>query len=217
QFAYTWGHSLGNTDITDSSGGQNANNSFLDPFNPSGDYGNSTINPPHIFVGNIVYDLPALTGHDGFVRQTLGSWELASILSYASGPSLTVLAGSAGAANGLLGDGFGSSERPNRVVGASCKASGLGPLQWLNPGAWTLDHYALGTYPTSGRGVCLGPGIAQTDFSIDKNFKATERVSIKFSLDFFNLFNKTQFRADSIGTSFASGATLCYSVSPCAG
>jgi len=217
QFAYTWGHSLGNTDITDSSGGQNNQNSFLDSSNPRGDYGNSSINRPHIFVGNIVYNLPALTGHNGFLRYALGSWELASILSYASGPSLTVFAGSSGAPGGLIGDGFSNSERPDRVAGVSCRASGSGPLQWLNPGAFTLDHYALGSYPTSSRGVCLGPGIAQTDFSVAKNFKATERVNIKFSLDFFNLFNKAQFRADSIGTTLSSGGTLCDAASPCAG
>src|SRR5207245_522909 len=99
--------------------------------NPRGDYGNSTINRPHIFVGNIVYNLPALTGQNAFMRQTLGSWELASILSYASGPSITALAGT-GAPGGLIGGGFSSNERPNRVAGQSCRASGSNPLQWLN-------------------------------------------------------------------------------------
>jgi hypothetical protein len=166
-------------------------------------------------VGSLVYNLPALSGQNAFVRNTVGGWELSSILNYASGPSVTPLAGTTGAPGGLLGDGYGGNERPDRVAGQSCRASGLGPLQWLNPAAFTLDHYALGTYPTSGRGVCQGPGIADTDFSIRKNFKLGERVTAKLSVDFFNLFNKTQFRADTINESLSgTGGTVCNATSP---
>jgi len=217
QFAYTWSKSLANTDITDSSGGQNAANTFLDPNNPHFDYGPTTINRPQVFVGNIVYHLPALTGQNKLLQTAVGGWELASILSYTSGPSLTVLTGSSGAPGGLMGTGFNNVERPNRVEGVSCHNSGGPVTSWFNPAAWTLDHYALGALPTSGRGVCAGPGIANTDFSIDKNFKLGERVTMKFGVDFFNFFNKTQFRGDSISTSFSNGGTLCTAASPCAG
>jgi len=195
QFAYTYSHSLANTDITDSSGGLSQGNSLLDPLNPRLDYGNSTINRPSIFVGNIVYTLPALSGQSKALQTAAGGWELSSILSYASGPSISIWAGGA-APNGLVGSGntAGGNERPNRVAGQGCRASGNSdPLQWLNPNGWTLDHYQLGQDPTSPRGACYGPGIANTDFSIRKNFKITERVTAKFSMDFFNLFNKPQF------------------------
>src|SRR5207253_10795772 len=77
----------------------------------------------------------------------------------------------------------------------------------LNSCNYTHYHYAIGAAsPTSPLRVCLGPGLAQTDFSIRKNFKVTERVSAKFSMDFFNLFNKTQFRADQIGTGLTGAA-----------
>jgi len=215
QFAYTWSKSLANTDITDSSGGSNALNTYLDALNPRIDYGPTQINRPHIFVGNIVYNAPTLAGQNSFVRTGLGGWEISSILSYTSGPSLTVLAGGTGAPGGVMGTGFNSGERPNRVAGVSCRAHGA--LSWLNPAAFTLDHYVLGSDPTSPRGVCLGPGNAQTDFSVAKNFKITERVTAKFSMDFFNLFNKTQFIATSINTSFSNNGTVCTAAAPCAG
>jgi hypothetical protein len=211
QFAYTYSHSLANTDLTDSSGGLSQGNSLLDPFNPRLDYGNSTINRPQIFVGNIVYSLPTLASQNKLVRTAAGGWELSSILSYATGPSLSVWAGGA-APNGLVGSGntAGGNERPNRVADQSCRASGNSdPLQWLNPNAFTLDHYVLGSDPSSPRGVCLGPGIANTDFSVRKNFKITERVTAKFSMDFFNLFNKPQFGANTINTTLSNNAVVC--------
>jgi hypothetical protein len=218
QFAYTWSKSLANTDISDSSGGQNAANTFLDPTNPRLDYGPTVINRPQVFVGNIVYHLPALTGQNAAVRTVAGGWEMASILSYTSGPSLTVNAGTTGAPGGVLGSGYNSGERPNRVVGVSCRASGGLATNWFSPAGFTLDHYVLGSDPTSGRGVCEGPGIADTDFSIDKNFKVGERVTVKFSLDFFNFFNKVQFRGDSINMGLSgAGGTVCDAATPCAG
>jgi hypothetical protein len=209
QFAYTWSKSLSNTDISDSSGGANAANTFLDPANPRLDYGPTVINRPQVFVGNIVYHLPALTGQNAAVRTAAGGWEMASILSYTSGPSLTTLAGGTGASGGVLGSGYNSGERPNRVSGASCRASGGLATNWFSPSSFTLDHYVLGSDPTSGRGVCEGPGIADTDFSIDKNFKIGERVTVKFSMDFFNFFNKVQFRGDSINMSLSGGGNVC--------
>jgi hypothetical protein len=217
QFAYTWSKSLSNTDISDSSGGQNALNSYIDPLNPRLDYGPTQVNRPHMLVGNIVYNAPAFAGQSAPVRHVLGNWELSSILSYASGPSLTVLAGSVGAPGGLVGAGTSQgNDRPNLVAGQSCRASG-NAINWLNPNKFTLDHYVLGQNPTSPRGVCAGPGNAQTDFSVAKNFKITERVNAKFSMDFFNLFNKTQFIATSINTNLSGAATLCDAATPCAG
>jgi hypothetical protein len=195
----------------------NVGNTFLDPANPRLEYGPTTINRPQMLVGNIVYTLPTLAGQNGFVRGAAGGWELSSILTYASGPSLSVLAGSSGnTKGGVMGTGYNAGERPNRVAGVSCR-SHAGGLNWLNPAAFTLDHYVLGSDPTSGRGVCEGPGNAQTDLSVGKNFKITERVKAKFSMDFFNAFNKTQFIATSMNLSLSNGGTVCTAAAPCAG
>jgi hypothetical protein len=70
-------------------------------------------------------------------------------------------------------------------------------LQWPNQAAWTVDNYQLTTFGTASVGQCLGPGIANTDFSIHKNFKIGERVKLQFRMEFFNIFNKVQFRSNS--------------------
>lgn len=214
QFAYTWSKSLANTDISDSSGGNNAANTFLDAGNPHLDYGPTVINRPHVFTGSLVYDLPALTGQNGFVRGSLGGWQASGILTYTSGPSLTVLAGGAGGGvttgvpGGLMGTGNTPTERPLQNANVPCGGGG-GPLQWINPAKFTLDGYLLGSNPTSPRGICSGPGIANTDFSIRKNFKITERFRLQFEMDFFNFFNKTQFNSTGMNLSLSNNSAVC--------
>jgi TonB-dependent receptor-like protein len=206
QFAYTYGKSLANTDISDSSGSPQNNNMLL-ANDPRYSYGPSILNRPHILAGSLVYNAPALTGQNSFIRAALGSWETSAILQYTSGASITVFSGEG---NDIVGSAEVQALRPNLVAGQSCKPSSASENQFLNPSMFTLDHYQIGAIPTAGRGVCLGPGLANTDFSIRKNFKITERVTAKFSMDFFNLFNKTQFLPSSVSTNLSnSSVSLC--------
>lgn len=226
QFAYTWSKSLADTDITNS-GGASATSLLLDQTNERHDYGPTTINRPHVFTANLVYNAPTMKGKNVFVRSVLGGWEMASILSYASGPSWTVNTNNSAAnvPGGITGTGTSqNNNRPNRLL-QDCRSHGGRPDQWWNPAAFTLDNYQVGTLGSSGVGSCSGPGLANTDFSVYKNFKLTERVTMQFRTEFFNFFNKTQFRTDSIDTNIQnnSGGILCTegnignSGSPCFG
>ena len=196
QFAYTFSKSLSNTDITNS-GNNNRASLLLDPSSPRLNYGPSQINRPHIFVANIVYTGPRLTGYNALARGALGGWELATILDYASGSSLTVFAGrsASGAPGGITGTGANQDNaRPLVVAGQDCRAPEGSPKnQWLNPNRWTMVGYRLGTFGNAGVGECLSPGIANTDFSVYKNFKIRERLTMQFRMEFFNVFNKVQF------------------------
>ena len=107
---------------------------------------------------------------------------------------------------GLMGTGYTSNERPLQLDNVPCRGSGL---QWINPAKFTLDNYQIGGDPTSPRGICSGPGIANTDFSVYKNFKLTERFTLKFSMDFFNFFNKPQFSSTGLNLSLSNSAAAC--------
>jgi len=208
QFAYTWSKSLSDSDITNS-GNVNQTSLLLDPANPRLNYGPTQINRPHIFTGNIVYDLPTLTGRNSLLRTAAGGWELATILNYTSGSSMTTYAVNnidigGGNTGGLAGTGTTQANvRPLLVPGQGCRApSGSPKFQWLNPNRYTLTGFQVGTFggPTaSSVGDCLGPGIANTDFSVYKNFKLTERIGMQFRMEFFNAFNKVQFRGNAQG------------------
>lgn len=218
QFAYTWSKSLANTDITNS--GNTSNTATVtDVANPNRDYGPTTINRPNVFVSNIVYTFPVLDGHSAPMRFVLGGWEAGGILTYASGPSQTIFGLNGGATNapgGLQGTGDNENQKPN-VVLSDCRAHGGPKYDWYNPLAFTLDHYQVGSFGNEHVGMCSGPGIANTDFSAYKNFKVSERVNVQFRMEFFNLFNKTQFRADQINLQLASSAVACTAANPCAG
>jgi len=196
QFAYTFSKSLSNTDITNS-GNNNRASLLLDLANPHLNYVPSQITRPHIFVANIVYQAPKFAGYNALARNALGSWELAGILDYASGSSMTIFAGrsATGAPGGISGTGANQDNvRPLEVPGQSCRAPAGSPkFQWLNPNRWTLNGFQLGTFGNASIGECLSPGLANTDFSVYKNFKIGEKVSMQFRMEFFNLFNKVQF------------------------
>jgi len=73
QFAYTWSKSLSNTDITNSGTTGNTAN-ITDVANPNLDYGPTPIDRRHVFVSNIVYNLPSFKGHNGAFRTIAGDW-----------------------------------------------------------------------------------------------------------------------------------------------
>jgi hypothetical protein len=51
-----------------------------------------------------------------------------------------------------------------------------------------------------GRNTFVGPGIFQTDMSLTKNFRLTERFNMKFDASAFNVFNRTNFELATGGT-----------------
>ena len=205
QAAYTWSHSIGN--VTNQDWGGLGQQSFIYGPNPALDRGNTEINRPQTFVANAIYYLPELKHSNAFLRNTVGGWELAGITQYSSGASTTLFTSTI---TDLAGPGFdslsgtGSSDRP-LVTGVPC--TGIGGPQIFNPAALTLVSYAIGTIPpgTEPRGYCRGPSYVNTDFSIDKNWRLwREKLRLQFRLDFFNLFNHPNFRAD-MNTGFNAG------------
>jgi hypothetical protein len=94
---------------------------------------------------------------------------------------------------GVSGTGLIDNQRPNRVSGQPCRARGGLPEQWLNPQAFTLTGFELGTIGNAGRGICEGPGIFQVDLAVYKNIKLGKRVKAQARFEVFNVFNRTQF------------------------
>jgi len=77
------------------------------------------------------------------------------------------------------------------------------PTQWFNPNAFVLP--APGTFGNLGRGTFTGPGLAEVDVSLVKNTAVSERVSLQFRAEFFNLLNRANFGTPN-AIVFANGA-----------
>ncbi len=65
--------------------------------------------------------------------------------------------------------------------------------QIINPNAYTLSGFRLGTIGSAERGDCTGPGYFQTDLAFYKNIPLTNGMKLQFRWDIFNIFNNTNF------------------------
>jgi hypothetical protein len=231
QAAYTFSRSKADFGLSDSSG-TTSTFAVLDNNNRDLDFTESDINRPHIFVANMIYNMPEFKGRSAFVRNTLGGWELAAIVQISSGSSLAPRINRLGVTDilapinsdgqrtsfsaGLSGTGSGVDNlRPIRVEGQPCTIDGPQGT-FINPNAFTLVGYKIGeTIPQ--RSTCLGPPTKNVDFSIYKNFTPTwltgsflgEGARIQLRLEMFNAFNTTQFRGDSLPLVFYDGFIQC--------
>jgi len=194
QAAYTWSKLLADSERLDSP------NYNLDGQDRHATYGPDLLNHPHIFSASLVHQLPALQGSNGFVRGALGGWEASTIVSSSTGPSITPLVSIQGLGDPAgVGNGVATNrDRPDRVSGVPCRASGADSKTWLNPAMFTVAGYQLGTNGTAGVGICSGPPTRDVDMGVNKNFKVTERVKVQFRMEFFNLFNHPQYVANDV-------------------
>jgi hypothetical protein len=217
--SYTWSHSIGNVPLDEANGSVNYQ-TLTSGFNPSLDRGNTQINRPHIFVGNIIVPLPELRGSNALLRQTAGGWQLSSIFTAESGPSTTIFQGGisenlsnvVGCTSGKPGEATcnqhglnsaygtgadspgwnpGANHRPD-VTGTDCNAGKKGPSVF-NPSAFTLVGHQIGNVGTEPTGYCHGPKYTDIDLTIQKTWKVGERVNLQFALSAFNLLNHPNF------------------------
>src|SRR5262249_3489724 len=65
------------------------------------------------------------------------------------------------------------------------------PTRWFDTAAFARP--AVGTLGTSGRNVLVGPGVGNFDFSLIKDTRFTERMSVQLRAESFNLFNHPLF------------------------
>ncbi len=231
QAAYTFSRSLADFGLNDSSG---TNSAFgvLDRTNRGLDFAESDINRPHIFVANMIYNMPEFNGRNGFVKTLLGGWEIASIIQLSSGTSLTPNLNSTAIGQrlsdgtnqsfngGITGLGSGvANQRPIRVESEPCYLEGV-KGNYFNPKAWTLVGYKIGeTIPK--KSTCLGPANRNVDFSVYKNFSPSwltksflgEGARVQFRLEMYNAFNSTNFRGE-LPITFYNGQVTC-GASPC--
>jgi hypothetical protein len=83
----------------------------------------------------------------------------------------------------------GSNDRPNVVRNPTL--SNPKPSEWFDTSAFVIPPY--GSFGNAGRNILEGPGLQTVDFSIVKNTALTERFTMQFRAEFFNLLNHNNF------------------------
>lgn len=193
QASYTWSDLESNDPLTDASSGIFAG-AITDLSNLGRDWGQAEIHREHVFNSSLVLHLPTFENKGGAFRALLGDWSVGTIVSYASGSAMTVYVGAIpGLGGGVSGTGYTGNQRPIRVPGEPCRARGGPKEQWLNPNAWTLEGFELGTIGNARRGECEGPDFFQVDLSLYKWFPIGERLEGQLRFEIFNLFDRENF------------------------
>jgi hypothetical protein len=175
---------------------QNADSYWQNIFNPNGDYAQCYWDTKHVLTAYAVYDLPFGKGKrfgrdlPTGVNAVVGNWAINPIVSWHGGFPLNMR----GADDSGTGDIF--SPRPNCTGSVSYPKTPVATvgIQWFDPSSFTNPPAGtFGTCPS--QGPTIGPGYVDTDLSLQKNIPVTEAMKFQFRVDFFNLFNHTNYNA----------------------
>jgi len=82
---------------------------------------------------------------------------------------------------------------PGQIVNTPYAGGGI---QWINPNAYATP--ANGTFGNCGNGIIRGPGEANLDLGIQKEFPLKESMKLEFRGDFINALNHPIFDAPSL-------------------
>ncbi len=196
---YMWSHS-----INDGSIGGGESDTPQDSFCRACDKASSDDDVRQTFNVSAVYAMP-------FKKHFWGYWELSTIGTDQTGLPVNITVDrSNSAVPGLYA--ISGSERPNYVAGVSLTPpGGSTPNDWINPAAFAVP--ANQTFGNLGRNAFRAPRISQLDLGLSKFIKITEKQSLRFRADLFNVFNRAQFGAPNADISAASFGTITSTIS----
>ena len=191
QASYTYSHAL--DDASSASLGSLNNGDFRDQRYPMLEYGNADFDIRHRFVMSYAYNLPfgkgkAFGGNaTGVLDQVIGNWQVAGIVSAATGNWFTATDSITNLSNTDCGGTVGYyCVRPN-VVG-NPNATPCMPGTLFNTCAFQSNSVE-GAFGDAGRNIIRGPGLQEWDISLFKIFPIREQMRFEFRAEFFNAFN----------------------------
>jgi hypothetical protein len=218
QASYTWSSTIADDPLDNSNGTIDPEVATTDLDAPELDRGLSRTHRAHLFNASLIWNLPRLESQSGITKALFGDWQFGTIVQAMSGTPLTVYTraiptnrftsdpNEPTGINGISGTGYADNQRPNRTD-ETCTGSG-DQEQIINPGAFTLNNFQLGTIGNSGRRVCEGPGLFQVDIALYKNLRISEKLKAQLRLDVFNVFDTVNFLSASVNNIYDPTATL---------
>jgi hypothetical protein len=160
-------------------------------------YGPDDQNRNHVWVNNVVYELPFGKGKpfaanaSRLLDAIIGGWQVTNTMNWSSGLPWTPSTAECGAeqdvgvcrpskGSGTFHVGAGSFDPINHRVPFFTPLTSLsGPF--TDPGPGNLGNIGVNSF--------RGPRSFTADAAVSKNFSLTEKVKAQFRMDVFNLFN----------------------------
>ena len=215
QVNYTFSKTMSHGDTiygADLGGGLNSTG-MMDGLELGRDWGPANYHIPHVLSVNYTYDLP-FQGV-GAMDKLIGGWQLSGIFSRQAGVAFDARTArfpdhrrAPSRRDYLRVDLLGTTNNPieGTFSGDCLVSSGVrkhvgkelgGPDIYFDPCAFGQPE--AGFFGNLGKNTLTGPGLTKLDFSVIKNTSITERVSLQFRAEFFNIANTPNFQAPSAG------------------
>jgi len=148
----------------------------------------------------VVYALPfgrgqqLAGGFDGWRSGLISGWSVSSIVTAQSGfpftPQLSYNPTNTGDTRNPVRPFVNPNFTGKVILGK--------PDQWFNPAAFIAPPPTSGFAGNLGRDTFIGPGLATWDFSVLKDTKIRERLSVQFRAELFNLLNRANFNTPNL-------------------
>ncbi|MEO8648043.1 MAG: carboxypeptidase regulatory-like domain-containing protein, partial [Acidobacteriota bacterium] len=189
--AYTWSKNLTDNQTDRSTAPQNS-------YDISQDKGRAAFDRRHIVTANWTYELPFFRDTKGFVGAVLGGWQVQGIATYQTGLPLTITTSGFDPAGLGLIPALIAGSRPNTLCNAN-EGAPQTQQQWFDTSCFQRNPTSAqnvglsNTVGTTGRGTVFGPPTKRVDFTLSKNFRFSEDMSLQLRAESFNVFNWTNF------------------------
>jgi hypothetical protein len=215
QASYTYSKTIDNASEAFSTGAGTVFAIAQNPFDVSrAERTQSNYNFPNVFTLLWAYDLPFRNTQAGFLGHLMGGWQINGTYRYTSGQPYTLeqnaqpgslcdptnfTGGGLDACRPILHDAgapFSSVGQCTDPTAANCGLMSIntGAPITLNQAHWIINDPNAAKFFGSpflgvGRNTERGQPISTVNMSVYKNTKVTERLTIQFQADAFNLFN----------------------------
>ena len=165
---------------------------FQNLYNRRSDWAQCYSDSKHVLSAYAVYEVPIGRGKQfgkdvpRAVNAVVGNWTVSPIISWHTGFPLALYGGDS--------SGTGSPGPRQNCTGSVHypKTVSSNGLQWFDSSFLSSPApFTFGNCPA--QGPAIGPGYADVDLGMQKNFPLSERMKLQFRTDFLNLFNHPQF------------------------
>jgi hypothetical protein len=198
---YTWSKALADTSTFSQQGDQGWAHALPTNIRAT-EYGPADTDLQNRFALSVNYELQYGKEFTGLKKAALSGWQTNLIAGWQSGKVFSIVSSGSGADNPVESDGkahgfnnravpqnSGGADRPNTISDPRLSHHTL--TQFFNTAAFAPQP--LGTIGNTQRNSMFGPHFRDFDLSLFKNFPVTERATIQFRVESFNISNTPNF------------------------
>jgi hypothetical protein len=198
---YTWSKALADTSTFSQQGDQGWSHALPTNIRAT-EYGNADNDLQNRFALSLNYELQYGKEFTGIKKVALSGWQGNIIAGWQSGKVFSIIESGSGADNPIESDGkahgfnnravpqnAGGADRPNTIADPRLGHKTL--TEFFNTAAFAPQP--LGTIGNTQRNSMFGPHFRDVDLSLFKNFPVTERATVQFRVESFNISNTPNF------------------------